>query len=143
MALKAGYKGIRETFVDFLTGKLKPEGIAGKLSGGQVDVDSSLAADSTTGKLGVVNPTVFVAKKTGSISTQGLVEVEFDLPEGITSDNTAFNVGWSATVANLVYYSPRAFAVNDTTHKLIASLYNSSSTATSDYICYVTGVKIS
>lgn len=142
MALKAGYKGIRQTFVDFLTGKLLPSGIAGKLGGSQVDVDSSLTSDASTDKLGVANPVVYVAKKTGTSSAQGLIEVEFDLPDGITSANTAFQVGWCVNTASSISFAPRSFVINDTTHKLIATNYNSSSTATGDYICYVVGIKI-
>lgn len=142
MALKAGYKGIRETFVDFLTGKLKPEGITGKLGGSQVDVDSSLAADSTTDKLGVAIPVVYAAKKTATSSAQGLVEIEFDLPTGITSTNTSFSVGWNVVTSSLISFTPRVFTVNDTTHKLTATCYNSSSSATGECTCYVVGVKI-
>ena len=115
MSLKAGYKGIRQKFINFVNGKLLPIGIDGKLTSDNVSLGNGMTTD-TNKKLVVTHGILAYANKEATIETASTSAVELTVSSSVTLTNRIVMLSLESSSTGSAYI--RNYVLDNTNHKI-------------------------
>lgn len=115
MSLKAGYKGIRQKFVNFVNGKLLSTGIDGKITSDNISLGNGMTTD-TNKKLVVAHGIIAYANKEATIETATTTAIELTVASSVTLTNRIIMLSLESSSTGAA--TIRNYNIDNTAHKI-------------------------